>query len=63
MMSVKPDPIPEGYGTVTPWISTKDTARVIDFLKAASAPKNSPASKALCTAGSAMPKSASAPRS
>lgn len=34
-MSGRLDPIPEGYGTVTPWISTKDTARVIEFLKAA----------------------------
>jgi PhnB protein len=32
-MSLKPDPIPEGYGTVTPWIATSDTARVIDFIK------------------------------
>ncbi|RRS01295.1 VOC family protein [Glycomyces terrestris] len=34
-MTTRPDPIPEGYGTVTPWIITKDTAAVIDFLKAA----------------------------
>ncbi|MFC3493902.1 VOC family protein [Glycomyces rhizosphaerae] len=34
-MSFKPDPIPEGYGTVTPWIVTSDTARVIDFIKEA----------------------------
>lgn len=34
-MNAKPDPIPEGYGTVTPWIITKDTARVIEFIEAA----------------------------
>ncbi|MCD0444042.1 VOC family protein [Glycomyces sp. A-F 0318] len=34
-MNAKPDPIPDGYGTVTPWISGKDTARLLDFLKAA----------------------------
>jgi uncharacterized glyoxalase superfamily protein PhnB len=33
-MNAKPDPIPEGYGTVTPWIITKDTARVIEFIEA-----------------------------
>lgn len=27
--------IPEGYGTVTPWIISPDTARLIDFTKAA----------------------------
>ncbi|GAA2147772.1 VOC family protein [Glycomyces algeriensis] len=32
-MSTKPEPVPEGYGTVTPWIVTSDTARVIDFIK------------------------------
>ncbi|MER6951667.1 VOC family protein [Nonomuraea sp. NPDC000554] len=26
---------PEGYNTVTPWIVTKDTARLIDFIKEA----------------------------
>jgi PhnB protein len=25
-------PIPEGYHTVTPWIVTRDTARLLDFL-------------------------------
>jgi uncharacterized glyoxalase superfamily protein PhnB len=25
--------IPEGYGTVTPWIISRDTAKLIDFLK------------------------------
>ena len=35
MSNAKPDPIPEGYGTVTPWIVTRDTARLLDFLKAA----------------------------
>lgn len=34
-MTEKPDPIPEGYGTVTPWIVTKDTAGLLEFLKAA----------------------------
>ncbi|MDA1359627.1 VOC family protein [Glycomyces luteolus] len=34
-MSSKPEPIPEGYGTVTPWIVTSDTARAIEFIKAA----------------------------
>jgi PhnB protein len=34
-MSFKPEPVPEGYGTVTPWISTSDTARVIEFIEAA----------------------------
>lgn len=34
-MTVKPDPIPEGYGTVTPWIVTSDTARVIEFMEEA----------------------------
>ncbi|MDN3241690.1 VOC family protein [Glycomyces tritici] len=32
-MSSKPATVPEGYGTVTPWIVTSDTARVIDFIK------------------------------
>ena len=27
-------PIPEGYSTVTPWIITHDTAKLIDYLKA-----------------------------
>ncbi len=31
----KPPPIPEGYGTVTPWIVTNDTRRLIEFIKAA----------------------------
>ncbi|MBO3731917.1 VOC family protein [Glycomyces niveus] len=34
-MSTRPEPIPEGYGTVTPWIITSDTARVIAFIEAA----------------------------
>ena len=34
-MNAKPDPIPEGYGTVTPWIVGKDTARLIEFVEAA----------------------------
>lgn len=28
-------PIPEGYHTVTPWLITSDTAKLIDFLTAA----------------------------
>jgi len=31
----KPQPIPEGYGTVTPWIVTKDTRRLLEFVKEA----------------------------
>lgn len=27
--------VPEGYGTVTPWVISPDTARLIDFVKAA----------------------------
>ena len=30
-----PKPIPDGYTTVTPWIITRNTAALIDFLKAA----------------------------
>lgn len=29
------DPIPEGYTTVTPWIISRDTAALIDYMKAA----------------------------
>jgi PhnB protein len=29
----KPRPIPEGYGTVTPWVVTKDTRRLLEFIK------------------------------
>ncbi|MFD5338211.1 VOC family protein [Streptomyces hawaiiensis] len=32
-MTVKP--IPDGYHTVTPWIISRDTARLIDYLKEA----------------------------
>ena len=28
-------PVPEGYRTVTPWISNKDTAGLLDYLRAA----------------------------
>jgi PhnB protein len=35
MVEAKPNVIPEGYGSVTPWIATRDTARLLDFLKAA----------------------------
>ncbi len=28
-------PIPDGYGSVTPWIVSKDTARVLEFVRAA----------------------------
>lgn len=34
-MTTKPAPIPDGYGTVTPWMVTEDTAGLLDFLKAA----------------------------
>jgi PhnB protein len=34
-MTATLDPIPEGYTAVTPWIVTKDTAALLDFLKAA----------------------------
>ncbi len=29
----KPRPIPDGYGTVTPWVVTKDTRRLLEFIK------------------------------
>jgi PhnB protein len=29
----KPPPVPEGYGAVTPWVVTKDTRRLLDFIK------------------------------
>jgi PhnB protein len=29
----KPPPLPEGYGTVTPWVVTKDTRRLLEFIK------------------------------
>jgi len=28
-------PIPDGYSTVTPWIISRDTARLLDFMKRA----------------------------
>src|SRR4029453_1496684 len=31
----KPPPIPDGYGTVTPWVVTKDTRRLLEFIKQA----------------------------
>jgi PhnB protein len=31
----KPQPIPEGYGTVTPWVVTSDTRRLLDFVNEA----------------------------
>jgi PhnB protein len=31
----KPQPIPEGYATVTPWIVSKDTRRLLAFIKQA----------------------------
>ena len=31
----KPPPVPEGYGTVTPWVVTKDTRRLLEFIKEA----------------------------
>jgi uncharacterized glyoxalase superfamily protein PhnB len=32
-MAVKP--IPEGYTTVTPWVISRDTARLIDYVRRA----------------------------
>jgi PhnB protein len=29
----KPPPIPEGYGTATPWVVTKDMRRLLEFIK------------------------------
>ena len=29
----KPRPIPDGYGTVTPWVVTRDTRRLMEFIK------------------------------
>lgn len=29
----RPPPIPEGYGTVTPWVVTQDTRRLLEFMK------------------------------
>ena len=29
----KPPPVPEGYGTVTPWVVTEDTRRLLEFIK------------------------------
>jgi uncharacterized glyoxalase superfamily protein PhnB len=37
-MTTKPDaaqPIPEGYHAITPWIISRDTARLLDFMKKA----------------------------
>jgi len=31
----KPQAIPEGYATVTPWVVTKDTRRLLEFIKQA----------------------------
>ena len=31
----RPQPIPEGYGAVTPWVVTKDTRRLLEFIKQA----------------------------
>jgi len=31
----KPQPIPDGYGTVTPWVVTRDTRRLLAFIKQA----------------------------
>lgn len=30
-----PAPVPDGYGTVTPWIISRDTAQLLDFVAAA----------------------------
>ena len=31
----RPRPVPEGYGTVTPWVVTSDTRRLLEFMKQA----------------------------
>jgi PhnB protein len=31
----KPQPVPDGYGTVTPWVVTNDTRRLLEFIKQA----------------------------
>ncbi len=31
-MSTQRDPVPEGYGTVTPWVISEDTVRLLDFV-------------------------------
>jgi PhnB protein len=31
----EPRPVPEGYGTVTPWVVTNDTRRLLEFMKQA----------------------------
>ncbi|MFD9443861.1 VOC family protein [Streptomyces sp. NPDC060006] len=31
----KPAALPDGYGTVTPWIVTRDTAQLLEFMRAA----------------------------
>jgi PhnB protein len=31
----KPRPVPEEYGTVTPWVVTNDTRRLLEFMKQA----------------------------
>ena len=28
----KPQPVPDGYGTVTPWVVTSDTRRLLEFI-------------------------------
>lgn len=35
MTSNTVQPIPEGYTTVTPWIISRDTAKLLDFVKKA----------------------------
>lgn len=32
---MRPQPVPDGYGTVTPWVVTNDTRRLLDFIKQA----------------------------
>jgi PhnB protein len=31
----RPRPVPEGYGTATPWVVTRDTRRFLEFSKEA----------------------------
>ena len=59
-MTIKP--VSDGYTTVTPWLISRDTARLIDFVAEAFGRPRSAASPALMAASS-TPKSASATRS
>ncbi len=45
-------PVPQGYGTVTPWIISKDSAKLIEFLDKAFGAKEQPESRTLNADGS-----------